>query len=267
MWQGDCLHWAIARFLGTIRNTYSLAGEDVLAELREKMEREWMFSEQKRFWDQPTQIDKGGLALVEHEYSSVPSGTTLDSIFKSVAAATSLFVIWAESPGGIVAKIKVADNVWIEPPVFGDGAPGFVLDDVQIIAKVDLAIEKRGDFFEIYDWKIGEPRRQNGTCIDQYELQVSVYQLWPHLAMRKPLEMITSHLVYFGNGIPEVCTHRLDEKAVPLILSAIRNSVALASRLEKHIQNGEMRLEDLDYAGSVFFCRECPFKGVCSESL
>src|SRR6266404_1176580 len=123
MWQGDCLHWAIARFLGTIRNTYSLAGEDVLAELREKMEREWTFSEQKRFWDQPTQIDKGGLALVEHEYSSVPSGTTLNSIFKSVAAATSLFVIWAESPGGIVAKIKVADNVWIEPPVFGDGAP------------------------------------------------------------------------------------------------------------------------------------------------
>jgi hypothetical protein len=63
MWEGECLHWAIARFLGAIREQHGLTSEQVLAELKGKMEREWQFSQQKRFHAQPMMIDKGGLAL------------------------------------------------------------------------------------------------------------------------------------------------------------------------------------------------------------
>ncbi len=267
MWEGECLHWAIARFLGAIRNKRGLSTEQVLVEMQGKMEREWLFSEEKRFRTQPTLIDKGGLGLVEHEYDCVPAGTGANAVYQGAAGAFGKFVTWAEGQSGLCAKIQLADNVWIEPPVFGADAPGFMLDGVQIIAKVDLAIEKSDTFFEIYDWKTGEAPVQNGSSISQNELQVCVYQLWPHLSMHLPLGLVSSHLVYVGGGTPEVRTHRLDEQSVPLVLLMVRNSLALAGRWEKNFESGQLRLEDLDYAGWPAFCRECAFKGVCRESL
>lgn len=267
MWEGECLHWAIARYLGAIRDQHRLSVEQVLAELRQKMEREWQFSEQKRFRTEPMQIDKGGLGLVEHEYDSVPTGVTTNIVYEDAATAFRKFVTWAEGQSGLFAKIQSADNLWIEPPVFGPEAPGFTLDGVQIIAKVDLAIEKNGAFFEIYDWKTGDAPVQNGSYISQNELQVCVYQLWPHLSMHLPLGLVSSHLIYLGGDTPEVRTHRLDEQSVPLVILMVRNSVALAGRWEKNFESGQLRLEDLDYAGWSGFCRECAFKGVCRESL
>ncbi|ODU24921.1 MAG: hypothetical protein ABS95_01310 [Verrucomicrobia bacterium SCN 57-15] len=264
MWEGDCVHWAIARFLGAVRDKRGLTAEQVLAELRDKMEREWQFSEQKRFRTQPTLIDKGGLGLVEHEYDCVPAGVNAKSIHEDAASGFRKFAAWAD---GICAKVRVADNVWIEPPVFGPEAPGFALDGVQVIAKVDLAIEKSREFFEIYDWKTGEAPVQNGSCITQNELQVCVYQLWPHLSMRLPLNLVSSQLVYLGDDTPEVRAHRLDEKSVPLVVQMVRNSVALAGRWEKNFESGLLRLDDLDYAGWPGACRECAFKAICRESL
>lgn len=267
MWEGDCVHWATARFLGAIRDKLGLSPEQVLTELRDKMEREWQFSEQKRFRTQPMLIEKGGLGLVEHEYDSVPAGVTAINIYEAAASGFRKFIAWADGPAGICAKVRAADSVWIEPPVFGPEAPGFTLDGVQIIAKVDLAIEKSGEFFEIYDWKTGEAPVQNGSCITQNELQVCVYQLWPHLSMRLPLGLVSSQLVYLGDDTPEMRTHRLDEKSVPLVVQMVRNSVALAGRWEKNFESGYLRLDDLDYAGWPGFCRECAFKGICRESL
>jgi CRISPR/Cas system-associated exonuclease Cas4 (RecB family) len=267
MWEGECVHWAIARFLGAIRDQHGLTSDQVLLELKGKMAREWQFSEQKRFRTQSALIDKGGLALVEHEYDSMPDGVNAGTVFEDAARGIRTFVDWAEGAASICAKVRSADNVWIEPPVFGAEAPGFNLDGVQILAKVDLAIEKSGAFFEIYDWKTGEAPSQNKSSISQNELQVCVYQLWPHLSMQLPLELVSSQLVYLGGQIPEVRTHRLDEKSVPLVLLMVRNSVGLAGRWEKNFESGLLRLEDLDYAGWSGSCRECAFKGVCRESL
>ncbi len=264
MWEGDCVHWAVARFLGAVRDKRSLSAEQALAQLRDKMEREWQFSERRCFRTQPLLIDKGGLGLVEHEYDSVPAGVTADSVYDDVASGFHKFVAWAD---GICARIRVADNVWIEPPVFGPEAPGFPLDGVQIIGKVDLAIEKSGEFFEIYDWKTGGAPVQKRSCITQNELQVCVYQLWPHLSMRLPLSLVSSQLVYLGGETPEARTHRLDENSVPLVVQMVRNSVALATRWEKNFEKGLLRLNDLDYAAWPGACRECAFKAVCRESL
>lgn len=267
MWEGDCLHWAISRYLGAIRDHRPVSVEQILAELQRKMESEWLFSEQKRFRTQPTLIEKGGLGLVEHEYDCVPEDVTAGVAYQGAATAFKKFVGWAEHEAGVCNKIRLADNLWIEPPVFGVEAPGFTLDGVQVIAKVDLAIEKSRSFFEIYDWKTGNAPVQNGSYISQNELQVCVYQLWPHLSMHLPLNLVSSHLVYLGGETPEIRTHRLDEQSAPLVLQMVRNSVALAGRWEKNFECGLLRLEDLDYAGWSGFCRDCAFKGVCRESL
>ena len=267
MWEGDCLHWAISRFLGAIRDERVLSLEQILEELRRKTETEWQFSEQKRFRTQPMLIDKGGVGLVEHEYDTMPEGVSANTVYQGAATALQKFVNWAEADSGLCEKIRLADNLWIEPPVFGVEAPGFILDGVQIIAKVDLAVQKSRNYFEIYDWKTGDAPVQNGSYITQNELQVCVYQLWPHLSMHLPLGLVSSHLVYMSGETPEVRTHRLDEQSAPLVIQMVRNSVALASRWEKNFENGQLRLEDLDYAGWPGFCRDCPFKCVCRESL
>jgi hypothetical protein len=267
MWEGECLHWGIARFIGAVRDNHSVSSERVTNELKGKIQREWLFSEQKRFLTQPALIDKGGLGLVEHAYDSVPNGVNSDVVYEKVARGFQTFAAWAEGAAAICEKVRTADNVWIEPPVFGADAPGFHLDGVQILTKVDLAIEKSGDFFEIYDWKSGKAPVQNGTNISQNELQVCVYQLWPHLSMSLPLALVSSNLVYLGAETPAVQTHRLDERSVPMVLLMIRNSTTLADRWAKNFERGLLRLEDLDYAGWAGHCRECGFKAVCRESL
>jgi hypothetical protein len=85
--------------------------------------------------------------------------------------------------------------------------------------------------------------------------------------MNLPLALISSHLVYLAGSSPEIRSHTLDEKKVPVIMLVVRNSIALARRWEQNFSSGQMRLEDLDYAASASFCRDCAFKGLCRESL
>ncbi len=267
MWQGDCLHWAIARYLSAARDGGGAPPNGVISGLKGKMEREWQFSNQKRFRDQPALIDKGGLALLEHEYDESETEVAAAALFEEVKAGFERFLNWAAGAARLVEKVKTADNVWIEPPVFGEDAPSFMADGVQVLAKVDLAIEKTRSYFEIYDWKTGGPVEAPGTTISQNELQVSVYQLWPHLSMKLPLTLISSHLLYLGNSSPEIRSYTLDEQKVPLILLMVRNSISQARRWEQNISSGQMSPEELDFAASAVFCRDCPFKGLCRETL
>lgn len=266
MWEGESLHWAIARFLGEVRDDRVVTGDSILAELKTKMQREWQFSEQKTFRSQPMLIDKGGLGLVEHEYGNMPAEMNANIAFTETANAFRKFLVWLDETG-VSDKVRSADNIWIEPPVFGPEAPGFTLSGVQIITKVDLALEKSGEFFEIYDWKSGEPVASNGPAIGQNDLQVCVYQLWPHMSMQLPLSNISSRLVYLGGEKAEVRVSQLDEKSVPMVLLMIQNSVALADRWAKNFAGGLLKVDDLDYASWAGSCRDCQFKGICRESL
>ena len=50
----------------------------------------------------------------------------------------------------------------VEPPAWGTEAPGFMVGDVQVITKVDLALHHRGVSFTVYDWKTGNGRGRLG---------------------------------------------------------------------------------------------------------
>jgi hypothetical protein len=81
------------------------------------------------------------------------------------------------------------------------------------------------------------------------------------------LQQISARLVYLGGAAAEVRSHHLDERAVPLTLSMVRDSIAMAQRFDRNIADGLMNLDNLDYASSPGFCRLCPFKGLCREDL
>jgi hypothetical protein len=266
MWQGECFHWAIARYLNMIREDQIIFADQLLNSLREKMEREWRFSEQRRYRDQPMLIGREGVALFEHEYS-VNSHDTLDTAYEFVRQLVERFIVWVSSYSELSRKISRADGLWIEPPAFGVDAPGVTLDGVQVITKVDLALQISGESFEIYDWKTGKAPPYRTTRISHNDFQVMVYQLWPHMKLRVPLGLISANLVYFGGTSAEQQKFCIDEEALASTTRLVRNSIALAQRWQKNFATGAMQLSDLDYAAAANICRQCSFKALCHESV
>jgi hypothetical protein len=266
MWQGECFHWAVARYLDMLRDHRMIFSDELLASLREKMQREWEFSEQRRFREQPMLIGREGVALFEHEYD-LASSETLEAASGATTELLARFFTWISGPSELRQKIPRADSIWIEPPAFGVDAPGINVNGVQVITKVDLALQINGESFEIYDWKTGEAPPYRPIRISHNDLQVMVYQLWPHVRLRVPLEHISSNLVYFGGTLAEEHKFSIDEDSLASTMLMVRKSIELAQRWQNNISSGEMVLADLDYAPFANTCRQCSFKRLCYESL
>ncbi len=266
MWLGDCFHQAIAEYLSALRDGHVPSQAIVLEALRVRVERDWRFSAQGRYRVQPFSIDKAGVALLEHYYGQMPADTTAASAFAQVETWMKRFLTWADA-GELAKELAAADRVWIEPPAWGNDAPGFEEDGVQIVTKVDFAWERAGEAFVIYDWKASAPPRTRPPILSQHELQVGVYQLWPHLSMGIDLERIASRLVYCGAASVAVEEHRLDPETLPLVRSALRDSVRLGKRWAERLENGAIDARDLNFAGSVFACRQCGFRELCRQEL
>lgn len=266
MWQGECVHAAIADYVNQTRKRNSPTFDSITRSLREQMQRDWQFSEKRRFREEPVAIGKFGVALFEHEYDEIPPETQMETLIEKAVRMLACFFTWAESESGLVERIKTADRIWIEPPAWGVDAPGFMVGDVQVITKVDLALHRREGEFTIYDWKTGKPPGRV-TEPSQNEVQVSVYMLWANLGLKLPLEGVSSRLVYLGGDQPAELRFDLDEERAVATYRLIEDSVNLAQRWDSHFQNHRLELSDLDYAGSVEECRRCNFKRVCRANL
>jgi PD-(D/E)XK nuclease superfamily len=254
MWQGECFHWAVARYLDMLRDGKMIFTDQLLASLKERMQREWEFSEQRRFRQQPMLIGRQGVALFEHEYD-VASNETLETASAATTKLLARFFTW------------MSGRTELKPPAFGVDAPGINVGGVQVLTKVDLALQISGESFEIYDWKTGKAPPYRPIRISHNDLQVMVYQLWPHIRLHVPLEHISSNLVYFGGPVAEQQKFSIDEDSLASTMLMVRNSIELAQRWQKNISTGEMVLADLDYAAFANVCRQCPFKRLCYESL
>jgi len=188
-------------------------------------------------------------------------------IFESVKAHLQKFFAWASGEVDLPRRVAEAAKVWIEPQAFGPDAPGFQEDDVQVLAKVDLALQEHDGRFEIFDWKTGKAPEQAALSIRHNDLQVNIYQLWPYLQMNLPVETISSRLVYFGGAEAVEQRFELDEEAISITRGFVQDSIALAERWRRDVEEGRMTLDDLDYAQSEWTCRQCAFKKICREQL
>lgn len=265
-WQGECVHAVVADYIGGLREGRRLSDEQILVRLRERIRRDWMFSSGFKYRAQPWQIDKLGVALLEHEYGEMPADVSAETVFAKTSGMMERFLAWANGPGALAAKVASADRIWIEPPGFGPEAPGFIEEDTQVLTKVDLALEWVGKEFLIYDWKTGAARNGNDH-LSQNELQVAIYQLWPHRTLDIPLEQVASHLVYLGGAQAEERRFVVDGENLATVLLAIQDSIRLARRWDKYVADGTMTLADCGYASSPEVCRQCVFKRLCRESL
>lgn len=266
MWQGECVHLVIGEYLDQVRQRQSPTLSGLIQSLHQRMQREWLFSEKRRFREEPSAIGKSGVALFEHEYDEVPPETVIENLMEKAAGMMRTFYAWAEGESGLIQKVQSADRIWIEPAAWGVEAPGFMVGDVQVITKVDLALHHRGVSFVVYDWKTGKPPREN-TEPTQNELQVSVYMLWANRGLKLPFEGVSSRLIYLGgNQATEFCFDLDEERAVET-QRIIEDSVGLAQRWDGYFQKRQLKLNDLDYAASIEECRRCNFKRVCRANL
>jgi len=267
MWQGECVHWNIAKYLGQLKDGVRPDLTRLQADLQRKVETDWIFSASGKYRSDPRSIDKTGVALLEHEYGEMPSGITASTVFAEASRLFARFVQWAENAGSLPEKIRTADRIWIEPQAFGPEAPGFMMDSVQVLTKVDFACERVGVSFDIYDWKTGAAPRSKTPFLTSNELQIAIYQLWPQRGMGISADQISSRLVYLGSDPVADYSLKLDEDNTASVLFSVGNSIRLARRWEKFFASSHWRPDDLSYAASPKVCKTCGYKGICRESL
>ena len=266
MWQGECVHNAIAEFLTQAQYGKAPPFDSVDRSLKQRVQRDWLFSEKRRFREEPASVGRFGTALFEHEYDEVPPETCVEELGGEATAMLRNFFLWVENTPDFMTAFMAARRRWIEPPAWGIAAPGFMVGNVQAIAKVDLAMHKQNGEFVIYDWKTGAPPKP-GSSGTQNEIQVSVYMLWAHLALNLPLKAISSQLVYLGGSRPSEFKFDLDEERGVETQQIIADSLEQAQRWEGYVNAQRIQLDGLDFAGSVQECRRCNFERVCRAAL
>jgi hypothetical protein len=266
MWLGDCFHQGVAEYLSSLRDGVEPARAEVLWSLQQRIERDWRFSAQGRYKTQPFLIDKVGVALLEHYYQQVPPGMDASRAYSQVEGWMVRFLDWAAT-ARITEEVIRADRLWIEPPPWGNDAPGFEDQGVQVVTKVDFAWERAGEAFMIYDWKASTAPRPRPPFLSQHELQVGVYMLWPHLTLGIDLALIQSRLVYCGGAATTVEEHQLDPETLPLIRSTLRDSIRLTQQWTERQDSRGIGLPELNYAASLAVCRQCGFRELCQRDM
>jgi hypothetical protein len=267
MWQGEVFHSVVANSIKRLRRGESLLSKTWLSRLKKKVESEWAFSESRSFRDDPRSIDKdGGLALFEHEYDEELGKKNFAVVLQSLEALVNRFTAWVEHTE-LRKAVQDARQIWIEPRIYGSHAPGFVINNVQVIAKVDLALLTPDGKFKIFDWKTGVPSSRLLQQFSQAEFQIGVYQLWPHLTLGYPLETIEANLIYFGSEPIQHQKFCIDQNQLEYTLSLIRRSIARVLRFSNTDGEVKLSLEDFDFATSVRTCQQCKFKRLCQRVL
>jgi hypothetical protein len=267
MWQGELFHWAVAECCNTRRANKPIPKSRLFETLEQKIEREWKFSETHSYRTRPYDIEKCGLALFEHEYAEMSELANPHLLYSNVTRLLEKFFKWAGGEVVLPRRVGEAEQVWIEAPAFGPTAPGFHDCGVQVIAKVDLALQEKDGRFEIFDWKTAKAPDRKPASIRHNDLQVNIYQLWPLLKMKQPADSIFSRVVYFGGAEPVDIRFDLNEESISITRGIVQDSIALAERWRRDVEEGRMTLEDLDYAQNEWTCHQCSFKKVCRERL
>jgi hypothetical protein len=290
MWRGEVFHELAAKYLRRAQFSMPNAPQ-LLATAVDQMRKDWDASAAKHYRKPPRRHGRGtepglelelgldiganqqpglendggpaSLALFEHEYDLTSGGQLLSDAIAAVELWFDRLVAWAIAEC-LVDQLRSARRSWIEPKVFGAGAPGFASGPVQVVTKVDLAFERRDGRFMIYDWKTGAPRpTAPGVIDDDAEYQVTMYQLWPHLRLGIPTESIVAHVVYLGADPVLVRSYGLDPDTRERVVRRINRSVRRGLALHGVGNHAPLKEADFDFAGHPAMCRWCGFKRIC----
>lgn len=267
MWKGSVFHAIIADYLRKLRTGQPIDIDTLIKGHKKSIETQWSYSSRKEYHKNLRELgQENTLALLEHEYEYELPENTLQAVIQDVQDLFRPFHQWGNE-NGIIQKLRKARQCWIEPLPYGQNAPGFHFDDVQVLAKVDLAIQNGDGSFDIFDWKSGNAPTKPIRNIEQADLQVSVYQLWPHLRFNIPLSAIRAHLLYLGDNPSTHKLFEMDGNKKEYILNVVGRSIARAKQFTDLHSQEQSSLKDFDFASYANACRLCAFKRICQREL
>lgn len=266
IWQGEVFHDSAAGVLRALQAGQPVDYDQVIRDARDRMMSEWDYSSRNTPGPSSGGGARSGTILFEHEYAENPPQALRDGAVEFVVSALMRYMNWVDE-NRMGERIGAAARAWIEPPLFGSGAAGFVLDGTRVFTKVDLALQDREGAFHIFDWKTGPPPTNYLNRIAQSEFQVAIYQLWPCISMDAPLGLVQAHIVHVGSSPVQVISYKLDEESRDATLSSIRRSIARMHQFAEAWESSGMQVTDLEFASSPGLCRRCSFKRLCRQSI
>jgi len=268
LWRGEIFHSLIENHLNLLKTRQmNISDSKICDDFRQNAEVQWAYSKNRSFIDEPKEIGKEGkLALLEHFYEMDVPKDTFDNVIETVLRNYDCFREWSQSIG-LEKLFNNTRNIWIEPNVFGPNAPGFEMEGVQIVVKVDFAFITNGGEFVIYDWKTGKPPLYPNQSIEASHLQANIYQLWPHYKNDFPLDKIVAHVVYFGSFPFEIRSYKLDNNMKVYIEMIARKSIKRMKQFHQSYSGNNLEVDDFDFCTSPIKCIQCQFKTLCQEEI
>jgi len=261
MWRGELVHAIIAEVLSKSRFR-----KITLAQASKALD-----SSGKRYWDDSleraesknpkSKLGSDAPIIMEHYYKDLDDKLDILDILDLARHQLTNFFQWAEEKS-LFELLDRSSRNWIDPPVYIPSSPGFMVDDVKFITKVDLALESSN--FSIFDWKTSKNPKGAFHKSSEYR-QTSFYALWPHLEMSHELENIDIRIIYIGGSKPNEYSFTISPHDVDALLADAELLVRASAELLK--PDNDFTLEDFDWATSARYCQWCPFQQICQREL
>lgn len=263
MWRGELVHGVIADVLDKAKRSQKTSVEAATHLLAKRAADQWAESKRRALnVDPKTSVKPEGPILMEHYYRALDNGLNLNEIVEPAQQQLRSLYSWIDEQG-LFGQVAKARRLWIEPSLFFPDSPGFMVDDVKFVTKVDMAL-LTSESFKIFDWKTSnEPKGE--FHLSHEHRQASFYALWPHLGMGHPIEGIEIAVVYVGGAE----ANAYNFKVLPQYIEDLIADAELLVTACKEYLNVENRfeLEDFDWATSARACYWCPFQQICQREL
>jgi len=262
MWRGELIHGVISDILKSI-NRPLISIKRALQLLGTRAKNQWDESLERASTLHPkSSLNPAAPILMEHYYTELDEGLELGKLLESMTLQITNFYTWMEQ-WSIINELAEASNIWIEPTVYLPTSPGFFVDEVRFVTKVDLAFLS-ANTFKIFDWKTGIEPKGEFRLSSEYR-QASFYGLWPHLEMNHPLENIDIGIVYVGGDKPKAFKVKLLPHDVDELLTDAE--LLVRSSNEFLDVDNSFGLEDFDWATFPKACMSCQFQQICRREL
>lgn len=260
-WVGTVTHDTISWLLQYMRDGVAApALSKVLAYARKRIDDNWQYSVDRRYWSDRKARNPDWFGLIEHElglFESVVHESTVPHR-AYLQAANCLINLWESD---IFARILASDrNKWMRI----DDRSFFYLDGVKIWSVPDFMYTRDDGVVEIIDWKTG---KQGDNDMEQ----LAAYAAFARIEHEVPIENIQATLAYLKGDDVHVVTARTD---MALIQSFAVNARASMARMTEVLEpkgdvettrkaNNPLPVLQFPKTDHVYKCKRCNFRDEC----
>jgi CRISPR/Cas system-associated exonuclease Cas4 (RecB family) len=241
---GDCLHRAIADWLGERRAERAAPDATWLFErAREHFRAGWRESSQGGWSVKPNQR----VHLAEHHYGPTPERERTDAARDLLERGARFFV----GDCALAEAREAPPEEWLAL----EELDRFELESTPVYAVPDFAYRADGRV-HIWDWKSGRPR-------DEDLFQLHTYALFARERWGADPASTVLHLAYLGSN--QVRTLPADPARIARVERQIASSICELRAVHYDPDREPARMESWPADPSPSKCGDCRFRGVCAD--